>query len=247
MADDITFTSEQCPTPGSPEANDMMSLRDTYMSVVGALLWLAACTRPDITTAVSILARFVSNPARVHYHAMQRVLSYLHSTSDMPLMLKPTENAGVCVYADASWSEKFSTSGALVYVCGCPVLWYSRLQRTVSHSSAEAEYISASLAAREGTHIRHVTLDMNALLAGPSPLYLDSRSAIDMSFDPVAFKKTKHIMRDSNYLRDLVAREVFRPEFVPSEHQLADILTKPLPRVIFMRIRNKIFLKLSTK
>ena len=70
-----------------------------------------------------------------------------------------------------------------------------------------------------------------------SPLYLDSKSAIDMAFDPVAFKKTKHILRDAYYLRDLVARQFFAPSHVASSEELADILTKALPRALFLRLR----------
>ena len=46
MAEDVQYSPEQCPAAGSQEAEDMAPLRETYMSVVGALLWLAACTRP---------------------------------------------------------------------------------------------------------------------------------------------------------------------------------------------------------
>ena len=59
-----------------------------------------------------------------------------------------------------------------------------------------------------------------------------------MAHDPVAFKKTKHIMRESHYLRDLVARRVYSPEHVVSAQQLADILTKALPRLTFVRLRD---------
>ena len=206
------------------------------MSVVGALLWIAACTRPDLTHAVSVLARFVSNPARVHYLAMQRVPSYLQSTQHRCLTLSPDAELGVVVYADASWSEKFSISGGLVYYSSCLVVWYSRLQRTVAHSSAETEYIAASLSAWEGTHVRALATELKVLPPGPTPLRLDSKSAIDMAHDPVAFKKTKHIMREAHYLRDLVARRVYGPEHVPSADQLVDILTKPLPRMLFVRL-----------
>ena len=58
-----------------------------------------------------------------------------------------------------------------------------------------------------------------------------------MCFDPVAFKKTKHILRDANFLRDLVARNVFAPEHVSSELERADIMTKCVVRAIFLRLR----------
>jgi hypothetical protein len=237
MADDVTYSPDQCPATGSQEADDMAPLKETYMSVVGALLWLAACTRPDLTYTTSVLARFVSNPARIHYVAMQRVLAYLHTTTDCSLILRPGTKLGVVVYTDSSWDEKFSVSGGVIFYEGCMVVWYSRRQRTVSHSSAEAEYIAASLAAREGAHIRAVASELGLLPPGPTRLRIDNKSAIDMAHDPVAFKKTKHIMRESHYLRDLVARRVYAPEHVVSSDNLADILTKALPRLTFVRLR----------
>ena len=69
-------------------------------------------------------------------------------------------------------------------------------------------------------------------------LYLDSKSAIDMAFDPVAFKKTKHILRDDDFfLRDVVARDVYLPKHVITTDQLADPFTKALDRVSFNSLR----------
>ena len=115
-------------------------------AVVGALLWLAACTRPNLTYTTSVLVRFVSNPARVHYVAMQRVLAFLQTTANTSLVLRPGGSLGVVVYTDSSWDEKLSVSGGAIFFMNALVVWYARRQRTVSHSSVEAEYISTSLA-----------------------------------------------------------------------------------------------------
>ena len=88
MAEDAALSSDQCPSADSQEHTDMRPFRDVYMQIVGGLLWLAACTRPDITYAASTLARFVSNPARAHYAAMQRVLAYLKHTAARVLLIQ---------------------------------------------------------------------------------------------------------------------------------------------------------------
>ena len=116
------------------------------------------------------------------------------------------------------------------------------MQKSVSRSSAEAEFIGASAAAREGMFHRDVLTDLDALPSGPTILNLDSKSAIDLCFDAVAFKKTKHILRDAEFLRDVVARLVFTPKHVVSAEMLADIMTKPLPRVTFVRLRGLLHL-----
>ena len=118
MADDVTYSNDQCPAENSQEAAEMAYHHDVYMSVVGGLLWLSACTRPDLTYATSVLARFVSNPARVHYAAMQRVLVYLHCTTEVGLTMRPDTRNPPVVYADASWAERFSTSGGVILAYG---------------------------------------------------------------------------------------------------------------------------------
>jgi hypothetical protein len=111
---------------------------------------------------------------------------------------------------------------------GCPVAWWTRRQKSIASSTAEAEYFAAALASREAIYIRDLLEDLNYGVTRPTPLLLDSRAAIDLAEDPVAFKKTKHILRHAYELRDRVARNLFVPAHVESAAQLADILTKAL-------------------
>ena len=210
------------------------------------MLWLAATTRPDIAHATSVVARCVSNPGMPHYNAIIRMLVYLRTTRTFGLLIDvPKPGTGLEVYADANWCTRFSTSGALCYYDGSLFAWYSRLQRSVCHSTAEAEYISASSAAREGIFHREAALDCGDLPAGPSVLLLDSKSAIDMCFDPCQFKKTKHILRDAYFLRDVVARELFKPVHVSSENEVADIMSKAVSRPIFLQLRPQLVQSVS--
>ena len=94
----------------------------------------------------------------------------------------------------------------------------------------------ASLAAKEGMWLRDLLADLGYTQEGPTALKLDSKSAIDMALDPVAFRKTKHILRAANFLRDLVARRVFQPEHIPGTDMVADLATKPLPRAVFQHL-----------
>ena len=70
----------------------------------------------------------------------------------------------------------------------------------------------------------------------PSVIYSDSKSAVDLAFDPVAFKKTKHILRAAEFLRDLVQREVVTLKHVAGATMIADILTKACARMIFVAL-----------
>ena len=67
-----------------------------------------------------------------------------------------------------------------------------------------------------------------------------SKSAIDMSLDPVAFKKTKHILRAAEFLCDLVARDVIRMQHLPGKIMVADLLTKAVARALFASLMDLI-------
>ena len=203
--------------------------RVEYMSAVGALLWVAAGTRPDLTYTVSLLARFCSNPGQAHYAALMRTLGYLSRTKAQMLVLRPDATKEIVVYSDASWLTRNSVSGGLILFWDSLVSWWSRLQKSVSASTCEAEMYAAALASREGVYVRDFAeIDLELGPSKPTPLMLDSKSALDLASDPVAFKKTKHILRHAYELRDRVLRGIYAPQFVDTENQLADVLTKGL-------------------
>ena len=79
-------------------------------------------------------------------------------------------------------------------------------------------------------------IDLGIPVDAPSVIKCDSKSAVGMAFDPVAFKKTKHILRAAEFLRDLVAREVISVEHLPGAVMLADILTKAAARAVFVEL-----------
>ena len=106
-------------------------------------------------------------------------------------------------------------------------------QRSVTLSSAEAEFFGAMLAAKEVIFIRELLIDLGFSINSASVINCDSKSAVGMAFDPVAFKKTKHILRAAEFLRDLVSRGVISVEHLPGVVMIADLLTKAASRAIF--------------
>jgi hypothetical protein len=110
----------------------------------------------------------------------------------------------------------------------------------VSLSSAEAEYFGAMLASRDILFLRDVFVELGILFNSPTIIHCDSKSAVGMSFDPVAFKNTKHIMRAAEFLRDLVLKGHVILEHLPGDVMIADILTKAVARAIFIALMDLI-------
>ena len=237
MEEGLILTTEDCPPLGSPAHDDMSSRRPTYLSIVGGLLWLANMTRPDISYAAGQLSRFLTNPGVKAFNAAIRVLIYLHASKTRQLTFRPNASRPFITLVDSSWTTKFSCSGAFFTLYGCPFHWFCKTQRSVTLSSAEAEYFGATLATKEILFFRALLHDLNLLELGyPSILLCDSKSAVDMAYDPVSFKKTKHILRAAEFLRDTVAKLHVRVAHLPGTDMVADMLTKSLSRPGFIEM-----------
>jgi methyl coenzyme M reductase subunit D len=69
------------------------------------------------------------------------------------------------------------------------------------------------------------------------PIYCDNTSAICISKDPVQHSKVKHIHIRHHFLKDNVEQGNIKLEFCHTENQIADIITKPLSRERFEKLR----------
>ena len=108
-----------------------------YISVVGSLMYLAVTTRPDITYAARMLARFNSNPGPAHWQAAKHVLRYLKGTTHHKLVYHPsTSPEPFITYSDADHGGNpdngKSTGGYVVKIGSGVVSWSSKLQPFLS-------------------------------------------------------------------------------------------------------------------
>lgn len=229
----VTLAPEQCPAPETTEYATMQRHRDDYMSLIGAYLWLANVSRPELSYISGQLARFVSNPAMSHYRAALRVLIYLRGTVTQVLTYRPVACTPLRAFVDSDWAVKFSISGGIVEFMGCAAHWLSRSQRSVSMSSTEAEYFACCLIAREVLYFRDILLDFGYPQLQPTTICTDNRGVVALSFDPVAFKKTKHILRAAEFVRDLVIRRVLVLKWISGSTNVADLCTKAVALAVY--------------
>ena len=133
--------------PGQPLASYRQCI-----SLVGALLYLATCTRPDIAFAVSYLCRFSAVPTVPLWIAAKRVLLYLRTHSHLGLTYTHSPEYSFSVCSDSSYAEdtidRKSPTGFAVLASGSLVNWMSKRQPTVAISTSEAEYQALAHAAR---------------------------------------------------------------------------------------------------
>jgi hypothetical protein len=115
---------------------------------------------------------------------------------------------------------------------GGAVTWKSFKQDIVVDTTIEAEYITASEAAKEVVWVRNFVSEMGVVPSASSPidLYFDNSGAIAQAKDPRAHKRAKHILRRYHLIREIIGRGDVKVCKVHMEHDIADPLMKPLPQ-----------------
>jgi hypothetical protein len=229
----------------SKESSNPLVDSTQYRSIVGSLRYLIH-TRPDIAHSVGIVSRFMEKPTTEHLAAVKQVLRYVKGTLDHGCIYKKGEEGlKLHGYSDSDNAgdidDRKSTTGMVFYL-GCnPISWCSQKQKGVALSSCEAEYIAASTAACQALWLGRLLADlMKKKKVEPVVLRVDNQSAISLSKNPVLHERSKHIDTRYHFIRDHVDAGRIDVQYVCTNEQLADILTKPLSRLKFQEMRVKI-------
>ncbi|CAI6002227.1 unnamed protein product [Closterium sp. NIES-64] len=155
-----------------------------YPELVGCLMYLITCTRPDLAYPLSILARYVA-PGRhrpEHMAAAKRVLRYLCSTSGMGLVLGGRSPVVLTGHADASWADdqatQRSSQGYTFSLGSGSVSWRATRSSSVLGSSCEAEIYAGAMAAQELRWLTYLLTDLGELPRSPPVLYVDNKAML---------------------------------------------------------------------
>ncbi|KAJ9546285.1 hypothetical protein OSB04_018828 [Centaurea solstitialis] len=214
-----------------------------YRKLVGSLQYLAF-TRPDVSFAVNKLSQFMHAPSQTHWQALKRVLRYLKGTIHHGLFLKRATTLDLKAFSDSDWggisTAGRSTTAYLLYLGGNIISWRSAKQKSVSRSSTEAEYKALANAAAEVSWVQNLLHELGITTAHPPTLYCDNTGATYLCSNPVYHSRMKHVALDYHFVREKVTNGSLRVLHINSTDQLADALTKSLPRPTFLHLRSKI-------
>ena len=213
------------------------------------LLYLSNNTRPDITFAVSQVARFTHQPKQSHGIAVKTILRYLRGTLDKGTIVHRTTSLSLTCFSDADFAGLFrrdpneaptsakSRSGFLISLSGSPVVWKSQLQSTIALSTAESEYYSLSIAMRTLLPIRQLIQEIVTTVSIPNHLqltsanlratvYEDNTSALTLATEQQITSRTRHYHVRWHHFWQAVREGKIVVEYVETSHQDADYLTK---------------------
>ena len=233
----------------SPRLDSTMTTR--YRELVGSLIYLEQCTRPDIAVATNILGQQMAHPTKYHWEVGKKVIRYLKNSINYSISYRKADKLELNAHSDADWandvSERKSQSGYLTYLspASSPISWSSRKQSLLANSTTYAEYIAMAESACELIWIQLLieSLNINDVKCVPAVLWADNQSAISLTENPKHHKRTKHIDIKYHHLRDLMSRGIIDIRFISTNDNIADGFTKPLGPTKFKEFLGHIMAK----
>jgi hypothetical protein len=202
-----------------------------FSALVGSMLYLSICTRPDIAYSVGALAKYMSKPTTVHWSAAKSVLRYLAGTTDYGITFGGGD-INVRGYCDADYAgdvdTRRSTTGYVFMLNGGAISWSSKRQPTVAASTTEAEYMAAANAVKEALWLRKLLSELH-LPCSTISIYADNQSAIKLLKNPITTNRAKHIDVIHHFARERVIRKEVEFEYIDTTKMIADNLTKAVP------------------
>lgn len=257
-----SVTYSRSTQPASDKAKEEMAAKP-YRELVGALMYLAVGTRPDLAHAMGVLSRFLENPGLDHWKAALHVLSYVGRNKDMGLVYRKRQAANSfdghvlgndenspIGYVDANYAmdrdDSKSTSGQVIVMAGGAISWRSKKQGIVATSTCHAEYVAAAEAAREMVWVRSLLEEVGARGMTALRLYEDNEAAIFLTNNPAVTERSKHIRIRWHFIRQCVRDGLLKLHKIESSKNAADQFTKAVPRTKLTDLSSRIGLLASS-
>jgi len=228
------------------EASPILDPQIKYRNIIGELLYVSIGTRPDIAFSVNYLSRYQNCYNNIHYKYALRVLKYLYKTKDLKLTYTRSKNNEIldCM-VDADWAgdinDRKSTSGYVIRLFGNIIYWKSRKQKSVTKSSTFAEYVALSEAVTDILFIKNMlTETLNITIEKPIKIYEDNSGAVAIAKHGNLTKNSKHIEIQYHYVNENVEKGQIEVIKINSENNLADIFTKSIGKLSFIKHRDSL-------
>nr|KAJ0217072.1 hypothetical protein LSAT_V11C300142760 [Lactuca sativa] len=206
-----------------------------YSRAIGCLMYAMTSTRLDIAYVVGRLSRYTSNPSSHHWQAESRVFKYLKGTMNYGLTYSgyPSVLEG---YSDASWINNLEdhsfTSGWVFLLGGGAISWASNNQNCITNSNMECGFVALSAAGKEAWWLRNFIYEIPLWPKPISTISIrcDSTATLAKAYSQVYIGKSRHLGVRHSMIRELIMTGVISVEFVRTQLNLADHLTKGLAR-----------------
>ncbi|GJR15748.1 hypothetical protein Tco_0798400 [Tanacetum coccineum] len=200
--------------------NDQAVSQLEYSRVIGCLMYAMNCTRPDIAFDVGKLSMYTSNPVLEGYTDV----SWISNTED-----------------------NSSTSGWVFLLGGGAISWSSKKQTCITGLTIESEFVALAAAGKEAEWLKNLLFEIPLWFKPIAPIFIrcDSAATLVKAYSQMYNGKSRHLGVRHSMIRELITNEVVSIEFVRSQQNLADHLTKGLARDLVIKFAEGMGLKFN--
>ncbi|KAK6150590.1 hypothetical protein DH2020_015522 [Rehmannia glutinosa] len=214
-----------------------------HRALIGSLLYLTA-SRPDITFAVGVCARFQYEPKESHMTATKRILRYLKGCQEVGLWYPKEGGFKMIGYSDSDYVgcrvDRKSTYSTCQMLGNILASWFNKKQNSIATSTGDqASIYMVVICCAQVLWMRQQLRDYD-VEEKQIPIMCDNTSAIAITQNPVLHSGTKHIDVRYHFIRDHVENKDITLEYIPTDKQLADIITKLLCESRFEELKNEL-------
>ncbi|GMI79370.1 cysteine-rich RLK (RECEPTOR-like protein kinase) 8 [Hibiscus trionum] len=160
------------------------------------------------------------------------------------LFYSKAEDYKLVGYSDIDWcrdiDDRKSTSRYVFFMGDTAFTWLLKKQTIVTLSTCEAEYVAASWCVCHAIWLRNLLSKMKLKQLAATVIQVDNKSTIELEKNPVNHERSKHIDVRFHFIRDHVKEGNVELVHVASRDQVADIFTKPLPKVLLDKCKKMI-------
>ncbi|KAH9719925.1 hypothetical protein KPL70_005931 [Citrus sinensis] len=191
---------------------------------------------------VGLVSRYMENPKTTHFKAAKRIIRYIKGTTNFGLLYSFSNDYKLVGYSDSDWGgdvdDQKSTTGFVFFMGDTAFTWMSKKQPIVTLSTCEVEYVAATSSVCHAIWLRNLPNELGLPQEKPTEIYVDNKSAIVISKNPVFHDRSKHIDTRYHFIRECIARKEVQIKYVKSQDQAADIFTKPLKQEDFVKFKS---------
>jgi hypothetical protein len=245
------FGMMDCKSMATHMTTDIRKVRDSnsdpvdpslYRQLIGLLMYLVN-TRPYIFFVVNTLSQFQVEPKHEHWITTKHVLRYIRGMLSYGLRYTSSNDIQLHGFTDLDWAgsveDKMSTSGMCFNLGSAMISWDNMKQKYVALNTTKEKYIATCEACTEAVWLRKLISGLFDQVPYSNVIYSDNQSCMRLSKNPVFHDRSKHIEIKYYFICDKVQEGEVKIQYISTDEQVANILTKPLSRIKFAYLRDK--------
>ncbi|KAK6121009.1 hypothetical protein DH2020_045246 [Rehmannia glutinosa] len=211
-----------------------------YRALIGSLLYLTA-SRPDITFAVGVCARFQSAPKESHMTAAKTILRYLKGCQEVGLWypkeggFKPIGYSDSTIFGCRVDRRVLPVHAKCLKHIGFLVWQEAKLN---SHIHTEVHRLGTVIVAQVlwmRQQMRDYEIEEKEI-----PIMCDNTSAIAITRNLFCIQEQTTLMSRYHFIGDHVEKKDITLEYISTDKQLGDIFTKPLCESRFEELKHEL-------